>query len=339
MTYKELLCSVTFEEVEPHIVSMYPKFQNSIGWFKLHFDMLRLIEPKHHDNSVCGDVCHIKMNDCKDGTEPHLYAFPIMGEFFEHALTMEIVLEANVHATNAEIAACCLWHTSYYRYFGEQATVWPDVTRKTQAKELKKTIIRHGGYVPSKRELLPSKRQELIEKAKKDVWYRQRRGYRTHCKSLFRFVFMEEYYERMGDIGSFIAKVLPALSLNADYLTISQLCKLYYSNTFVSVTLHSYADEKTDAVSYLADLISKYDMLPQAGPQADNIIIYFATGYPWSNPPVVNTNEDNLLTLLRDKVITTEEIEGSVDIIFDYNPAADKQIEVTVVVTDISIWE
>lgn len=84
MTYKELLCSVTFEEVEPHIVSMYPKFQNSIGWFKLHFDMFRLIEPKHHDNSVCGDVCHIKMNDCKDGTEPHLYAFPIMGEFFEH---------------------------------------------------------------------------------------------------------------------------------------------------------------------------------------------------------------------------------------------------------------
>ena len=49
MTYKELLCSVTFEEVEPHIVSMYPEHKDIIGWFKLHYDMLRLMEPKHHD--------------------------------------------------------------------------------------------------------------------------------------------------------------------------------------------------------------------------------------------------------------------------------------------------
>ena len=38
MTYKELLHLVTFKEVEPHIVNMYPEAKDSLGWFKLHYD-------------------------------------------------------------------------------------------------------------------------------------------------------------------------------------------------------------------------------------------------------------------------------------------------------------
>lgn len=49
MTYKELLNSVSFEEVKPHIARMYPEAKDSLGWFKLHFDMLRLMTPKHHE--------------------------------------------------------------------------------------------------------------------------------------------------------------------------------------------------------------------------------------------------------------------------------------------------
>ena len=38
MTYKELLNLVTFKEVEPHIVNMYPEAKDSLGWFKLHYE-------------------------------------------------------------------------------------------------------------------------------------------------------------------------------------------------------------------------------------------------------------------------------------------------------------
>lgn len=55
MTYKELLHLVTFKEVEPHIVNMYPEAKDSLGWFKLHYDMLRLMNPKRHDDSN-GDI-------------------------------------------------------------------------------------------------------------------------------------------------------------------------------------------------------------------------------------------------------------------------------------------
>lgn len=332
MTYKELLCSVTFEEVEPHIVSMYPEHKDIIGWFKLHYDMLRLMEPKHHDDSN-GDVCKITMEDWEDGTGLHLDAYPMEGDWWEHSLTKEIVLDANVHATNAEIAACCLWHTSFYGFVEGQKMDWLRGDYKPKAMELKKMILRHGGYVPSIRELLPSKRQELIEKAKKDVGYGNKRANRTKRKRLFRHVFMEKYYERMVAIGNFITKVLPALSIEVNYLTISQLCNLFHSGTFASVTIQSYADKTTDASSYLTDLITRYDMLPQA----DNVIIYLAAGHPWNKPPLVNTNEDLLLTALRDKVITTEEIEGSVDIVFDYKPDLGNQIEITVVAMVISM--
>ena len=62
MTYKELLHLVTFKEVEPHIVNMYPEAKDSLGWFKLHYDMLRLMNPKRHDDSN-GDVCRVTMKD------------------------------------------------------------------------------------------------------------------------------------------------------------------------------------------------------------------------------------------------------------------------------------
>ena len=45
MTFKELLNSVRFEDVAPHIVRMYPDMGQSLGWYKIHFDMLRLMQP------------------------------------------------------------------------------------------------------------------------------------------------------------------------------------------------------------------------------------------------------------------------------------------------------
>ena len=45
MTYKELLQKVTFKEMEPYLVEHY-KVNNALGWYKLHYDMLILLEPK-----------------------------------------------------------------------------------------------------------------------------------------------------------------------------------------------------------------------------------------------------------------------------------------------------
>lgn len=334
MTYKELLNLVTFKDVEPHIVNMYPEAKDSLGWFKLHYDMLKLMNPKHHDDSN-GDVCRITMKDWDDGTGSHLDAFPMEGDWWEHSLTKEIVLDANVHVTNAEIAACCLWHTSFYGFTKLHMKELSHIDYKSKANELKAIILRNGGYVPSKRELLPSKKQEMIGRAKKDVWYGDKHSNKTKRKRLFRQDFMEIYYDRMVAIGSFIVQVLPALSTDANSLTIGQLCKLFYSGRFASITIQSYADGTTDAAAYMSDIICKYDMLPHD----KHAIVHFVTGHNWDNPPVLNPKENELLKAIIDKVITVKGGKETMDLILDYNPILGHQIEITVVATDISLSE
>lgn len=332
MTYKEFLNIVTFEEVAPHIVNMYPEAKDSLGWFKLHYDMLRLMNPKRHDDSN-GDVCRITMKDWDDGTGPHLDAFPMEGDWWEHSLTKEIVLDANVHVTDAEIIACCLWHTSFYGFTKGQKKEFANIDFKSKVKELKTIILNNGGYVPSKRELLPFKKQEMIKDTKKIVWYGDKNVNRTKRKRLFRQAFMETYYDRMEAISSFIVQVLPALSVGANSLTIGQLCKLFFSSKFATTVIQSYADETSDAASYMSDLISKYDMLPHG----KNAIIYLVTGLSRDNPSVLNPEENELLKIIVDKVITATERKGTVDLILDNNPVLCHQIEITVVATDISI--
>lgn len=332
MTYKEFLNIVTFEEVAPHIVNMYPEAKDSLGWFKLHYDMLRLMNPKRHDDSN-GDVCRITMKDWDDGTGPHLDAFPMEGDFWEHSLTKEIVLDADVHVTDAEIVACCLWHTSFYGFTKGQKKEFANIDFKSKVKELKTIILNNGGYVPSKRELLPFKKQEMIKDTKKIVWYGDKNVNRTKRKRLFRQAFMETYYDRMEAISSFIVQVLPALSVGANSLTIGQLCKLFFSSKFATTVIQSYADETSDAASYMSDLISKYDMLPHG----KNAIIYLVTELSRDNPSVLNPEENELLKIIVDKVITATERKGTVDLILDNNPVLCRQIEITVVATDISI--
>ena len=332
MTYKELLHSVSFQEVEPYLVNMDPEAKDNLGWFKLHYDMLKLMCPKYHEDAN-ENVCRITIKDWDDGTGPHLDAFPMEGDLWERSLTKEIVLDSNVHASYAEIAACCLWHTSFYGFVQGQQKMWLSGDYKTKAERIKSTILSQGGHVPSKRALLPSKKQELIERAKEEFWVGKKKANKTKRKRLFRQAFMEQYYERMVAIGSFIVKVLLALSMEANSLTINQLCQLFVSSKFGSVTIPSFADETTDAISYMVDILSQYDMLSHA----DNAIVYLSAGYRWDESPVFHSKVNELLKTVAGQVLTTEGNKGTVDLILDYHPFLGHQIEMTVVTTDISV--
>ena len=104
MTFKELLDSVQFEDVAPHIVRMYPDMENSIGWYKIHFDMLRLMNPVYHKDAN-DKVCRITMKDWEDGSGLHLNAYPMEGDLWEHSLTKELIIAPEVKASNEELAA------------------------------------------------------------------------------------------------------------------------------------------------------------------------------------------------------------------------------------------
>ena len=288
MTFKELLNSVTFEEVAPCLLQMYPKAEGNLKWYKIHFDMLRLMTPKHHDDANA-DVCHISMSKWDEDSEPHLDAHPMEGDYWEHSLTKEIVIAPEVKATNAEIAACCIWHTSFYGFVDKQAQEclrfdeddldikdrWDDsIYNKVKAMRYFSIIRRNGGYVPTMKELARSKKKELIRRAKEDFWCISESMNKIKRKKMFRREFMAHYYERMAAISRFIVQAIPALSDERNNMSLDQLCGLFQSDLFSPETITSYADENTNGVKYLCELLEMEDI----NTRLDRMVVVLTTG-------------------------------------------------------------
>lgn len=325
MTFKELLNSVRFEDVAPYIVRMDSDAGQNLGWYKIHFDMLRQMIPVFHEDAN-DKVCHITLKDFEDGTGPHLDAYPMEGDLWEHSLTKELVIAPNVQASNEELAACCLWHTSFWgfveKHLSDSSRMEDDLELNTldrwndylyyKAKTIRNFafILRHGGVIPTIRELSQSKKRGLINRAKKSICYgRLNKPKRKRC---FRTEFMGHYYERMANIGNFIVQTIPALSSRKNRITTEQLCGLFRSELFRTEEIMSYANEDESGAKYLFDLISKYNMVPMM----DGIVVRLVTGIEHD---ALTEDERRLCDLLK-------EGRKYADFIFDTNPSLGNQV-------------
>ena len=301
MTFKELLDNVRFEDVAPHIVRMYPDMEQSLGWYKIHFDMLRLMQPVFHEDAN-DKVCHITMKDWEDGSGLHLDAYPMEGDLWEHSLTKELIIAQDVKATNEELAACCLWHTSFYgfvekhvkeRFRAEDLDLgtldrWDNsLYYKARALQNFSVIRKHGGFIPTVRQLSKSKKAELIKQAKDSVFRCSTPMNRIKRKKHFRIEFLEHYYERMTVISDFIAQAIPALKDARNYMRVEQLCELFQSELFCTKEIMSYASNGESGAKYLYDLLTSYDMIPKMA----GIVVRLVTGTKHE----VLTEDENLL--------------------------------------------
>lgn len=293
MTFKELLDSVSYDEVERQIRKMYnyPETGN-LGWYRMHFDMLRLLTPKHDDDAN-DDVCHITMKDWDDGSGPHLDAYPMEGDLWEHSLTKEIVIAPDVKATNEEIAACCLWHTSFHGFTEEDwderfrccdididfMDRWDDDVYFEKCANKNFAIIReNGGEIPTVKDLSPKRKKQLLYELKESRWYGSYLRGKVKLRCAFKKRLAARYYRRMTDISDFIVKAIPAINdkANDNYLKTEDLCNLFQSELFYSEELTSFADEGTTGAKYLLNLILIYDMLPHF----DRVVYILTTGKP-----------------------------------------------------------
>ena len=275
MTFKELLDSVSYDEVERQIRIMYnyPETGN-LGWYRMHFDMLRLLTPKHDDDAN-DDVCHITMKKNDYGKGFHLDAYPMEGDLWEHSLTKEIVIAPDVKATNEEIVACCLWHTSFYGFVKEQIREylrtdndnldiddfmdrWDNAIYYGKRASKNFEIIRqNGGEIPTVKDLSSDKKRRLLGELKNSRYDYNRLNLRCALKKNN----AGQYYRRMTAISDFIVKAL---------------CYLFQSDFFFSEEITSYADEGTSGAKYLLYLILIYDMLPHF----DRVVYILTTGKP-----------------------------------------------------------
>ena len=329
MTFKELLESVRYEDVAPHIVRMYPNMRQSLGWYKIHFDMLRLMQPVFHEDAN-DKVCHITMKDWEDGSGLHLDAYPMEGDLWEHSLTKELIVALDVKATKEELAACCLWHTSFYgfvekhvkeRFRTEDLDLdtlnrWDDsLYYKAKALQNFSIIREHGGFIPTIRQLSKSKKAELIKQAKDSMFLGITPMNRIKRKKHFRIEFLEHYYERMSVISDFIVQAIRALKDARNYMRVEQLCELFHSELFCTEEIMSYASNGKSGAKYLYELFTSYDMIPKM----DGIVVRLVTG---TEHEVLTEDEILLCNLLA---------EGRKygDLILDYDPALGNQVVIS----------
>ena len=287
MTFKELLNSVTFDEVMPCLLQMHPDAEGNLKWYKIHFDMLRLMTPKYDDDAN-SDVCNITTREMEGGGS-RLNAYPMEGDLWEHSLTKEIILAPDVKATNAEIVACCIWHTSFYGFLREQSREylrfdeedidikdrWNDsIYNKVKAKRYFSIIRRNSGHIPTMKELSTSKKKELVRRSKEDFWCISRKMNKIKKKRMFRREFRGFYYERMAAISKFIAQAIPALNDERNKMSIKQLCELFQSDLFSPETITSYADENTNGAKYFCELLEMEDI----NTRLDRMVVVLTTG-------------------------------------------------------------
>ena len=267
MTYKELLDSVSFDEIVPFI-EKYHGGKGCLVLYKIHYDMLRHLTPNPKDAYYkSATVSHGEQDE--DWPEPHLTVHPIEGQIWEGALTMELVIEPDVSESLAEIAACCLWHTSFYGFTEEQTKAkfesWErDITDEEfqlqQAKKWVKMIKEAGGTVPSVTNLM--KFPTFCNKVKGSPDTK-----------------MQEYWGRIGVIAEFVANNLPAETDITNY-PVEDLCKLFYANHYIEYDYKSYCDDENIRVDYMKELIDKYEAFEHG--VLDNVIIVLSSSraYP-----------------------------------------------------------
>lgn len=283
MTLHELLHQVSFDEIVPFIKPYHG--WDALALYKIHYDYLRQLTPKQGEETT---VTVSKGELDESWPEPHLHAFPLEGDYWEHSLAKELIIEPDVKASLAEIAMCCLWHTSFYGFTEEQMDVRfesmgfyaedktdRDITR-LRAKRVINAIERVGGKFPSIKEYmkLPAFHNKIRSKCKE---FKSRRkafvnaGFRrSSMRSYAHHIILKEYYERI-----WVASDIVRAMLNSSMANVDDIRPLLLSNHMQSYEYKTLAFDSQKRVEWMKDLIDKYEAFNM--PPHENCIVCIGT--------------------------------------------------------------
>ena len=267
MTLHELLQQVSFEDIVPFAERYHGG--NSLAWYKIHFDLLRHLTPKPGEKTTA-TVSNGDLDAWRP--EPHLDAYPLEGDSWVHSLAKELIIEPDVKASLAEIAMCCLWHTSFYGFTEEQLNetferlnyysmdlLDHDITR-LRAKRVIRAVVEAGGKIPSIKEYLKVKafNHEIRSKCKK-FKSRKKGAAKADLRmcSLRRYahrIIRKEYYNRIYLAGDVIRAMLKSSMAHVEDMKPLLLCGHMQSYEY-----KSYAFDSQKRVAWMKELIEKYD--------------------------------------------------------------------------------
>lgn len=322
MTLKQLLDSLTFDEIAPCILNRYKNcdVRGLLALYKQHFDYLRSLVPTDPDLIERKEA---RISLYKEGENIYLDAFPLEGDCWEDSLSKELVIDDEVEASNAEIAACCLWHTSFYGYLPYQCEETFD--------NLFDGIVKKGALLSSYKEkfsdIIPSKREMAAiasfhnEVRSRMKYYRHRRrteqnkrdelclSFEKRCwRSMKRRIINHEYYKRISFCSSFIDSILGNGCGIDKQVALQELSTLYVSSHVVIRRLGSIAFSAEKRLDYLSELIEKYGALDDIPHYANSFIcLSTSSHYP------ITEDEKKIISILTNGQIGTQRLYVKTD--------------------------
>lgn len=320
MTLKELLDSLTFDEIAPYILITYKNcdVRGLLALYKQHFDYLRSLVPTDHNliERKEARISLYKEGEDVHGENVHLDAFPLEGDCWEDSLSKELIIDDEVEASNAEIAACCLWHTSFYGYLPYQ--------REKTFDDMFDGIVKKGALLSSYKEkfsdIIPSKREMAAiasfhnEVRSKMKYYRHRRktkqnkrdelclSFEKRCwRSMKRRIINCEYCKRISYCSSFIDHITGNGCGIDKQVVLQELSTLYLSSHVAIRRLESIAFNAAKRLDYLIELIEKYGALDDIPHYANSFICLSASSrYP------ITEDEKKIISILTNGQIGTQ---------------------------------
>lgn len=285
MTLKELLDSLSFDEIAPFLIRhyTYDYAPGDLVPYKQHFDYLRSLTPTRQE-LIENKIAQISMGKDK------LKAYPLEGDDWEDSLAKELVLDKDVKASLAEIAACCLWHTSFWGFLPYQREetfrkIITDNPRLIRTAKFYKN--KFSEIIPSKREMMqiPSFRNKIrsdmksVRKNHPKKNGKKGKLFRFNRKRLWRSwkrdLINHEYDRRIKYCSPFIEYI--SKERNDAY----KYGMLYRANHINILRLESYAFDASKRFDYIRELVEKYGAMNDIT-RYDNCIICvsFSSAHP-----------------------------------------------------------
>ena len=258
MTVKQLLDSLSFDEIAPYIPKNYEGRKDTesvLASFKQHYDYLRHLVPTDPGQT---ERMELPIGCYTDEKGTYLDAFwAFEGELWEDTLSRELVIDKKVKAGNAEIAACIMLQTAFYGYLpyerqDEYSYIWFGSlkNRKARFRAYKEKFAK---VIPSDKDIMavPSFHNEVRSELKVESRKRERRSRK-------RKMIRQILFDRIMLISTFIEDILERGQNIGETPSLQELGILYHSNHLARKHLESTAFNATKRFDYLKELIVKY---------------------------------------------------------------------------------
>jgi hypothetical protein len=253
MTFEDYIATCTFKELLPALLPLCPGHENKMADFKLVFDELRL-----HKAITSATKIHINIHKDLDSPqepsyvnvsciEPDIKGFcAFCGYPWDECLGMEISLDDDVHLSNAEIVANCIWEMTFYGFSEQEINSHFRREDRIENKEdLKINELEEKLYHP------PFYTKEKQEK----YFLSEIPKNRSKKKRNYRLEKRIKQLERISRIKSAIKKLTTRSDIRPE-----QVNYLFDTKRIHEISYHSCVKNRQDRAQYLVELLTEYPL-------------------------------------------------------------------------------